>query len=372
MEKKNNDKKSIIFTGGGTGGSVTPLLAVAHELMKKQENINYFFIGTNSGPEKEIISSANLKNNFQFIALPAGKWRRYFSLKNFFDIFVIIYAFILSINHLRRIKPKAIFSAGSFVSVPLVWAAFFFKIPVLIHQQDIRPGLANRLMAKVAKVVGVTFSESASVYKKKARILGNPIRREIIDEAIQKKSLYFKKWGFKKELPILLVIGGGTGALALNQLIAKTWPMIKGRWQVIHIAGKNKSFKNYIIDKDYRFFNFLPNKDLIGLMAVADLIVSRAGLGVLTEISALSKPSIIVAMPNSHQEDNANLLKKEKAAWVIKQEHLEAETLVDKLNYFSKNKEEVKEIGKNISQLICFGAEKELANILNDFLNNNL
>ncbi len=369
MGKNNKNKKSIIFSGGGTGGSVTPLLAVAQELMKKEKNIEYFFMGTKLGPEKEIVTSAKLEKNFQFIALPAGKWRRYFSLKNFFDIFVIIYAFFLAINYLKKIKPKAIFSAGSFVSVPLVWAAYFFKIPVLIHQQDIRPGLANRLMAKVAKVVGVTFSQSAKVYGKKAKVIGNPVRREIIDEVLEKRTEYFNKWGFRKELPILLVIGGGTGALALNQLIAKAWPMIKGRWQVIHIAGKNKSFKNYISDKDYRFFNFLPNKDLIGLMAVADLIVSRAGLGVLTEISALSKPAIIVPMPNSHQEDNANLLKKEKAAWTIKQDELKAETLVDKLNYYSSNRNEVEEIKKNISHLICFGAEKELADILKSWLN---
>ncbi len=370
MEKDNKNEKSIIFTGGGTGGSVTPLLAVAYELMKQEKGIVYFFVGTKSGPEKDIVTSAKLEKNFQFIDLPAGKWRRYFSFKNFLDIFVIIYAFFLSINHLRKIKPKAIFSAGSFVSVPLVWAAFFFKIPVLIHQQDIRPGLANLLMSKVAKVVGVTFSQSASVYGKKAKVIGNPVRKELIDEALEKKSEYFKKWNFKKELPILLVIGGGTGALALNQLIAKTWPMIKGRWQIIHIAGKNKNFKNYIIDRDYRFFNFLPNKDLIGLMAVADLIVSRAGLGVLTEISALSKPSIIVPMPNSHQEDNANLLKKEKAAWIIRQENLDSEALVDKLNYFSSADEEIKEIRENISQLICFGAEKKLADILKSWLNN--
>jgi UDP-N-acetylglucosamine--N-acetylmuramyl-(pentapeptide) pyrophosphoryl-undecaprenol N-acetylglucosamine transferase len=370
MEKVDKRKKTIIFSGGGTGGSVTPLLAVAQELMNTEKNIDYIFIGTSHGPEKEIISTAKLKEKFQFISLPAGKWRRYFSFRNFLDIFIIIYAFFLAIKYLRKIRPQAIFSAGSFVSVPLVWAAGLFKIPVLIHQQDIRPGLANRLMAKVAKVVGVTFSQSASVYGKKALVIGNPVRREIIDEAREKKLDYFKKWGFKKELPILLVIGGGTGALALNQLIAKAWPMIKGRWQVIHIAGKNKSFKNYIIDSDYRFFNFLPNKDLIGLMAVTDLIISRAGLGVLTEISALSKPSIIVPMPNSHQEDNANLLKKEKAAWIIKQENLEVETLVDKLNYFSKNKEEVKEIQKNISQLICFGAEKKLAEILKSWFYN--
>ncbi len=367
MEKK---KKNIIFSGGGTGGSVTPLLAVASQLMKSETDINYIFVGTKSGPEKEIIKSADLIKSFQYIILPAGKWRRYFSLKNFFDIFVIIYAFFLSLAYLNKLKPKAIFSAGSFVSVPLVWAAYIYKIPVLIHQQDLRPGLANRLMAKVAKVVGVTFKESASVYGKKAKVMGNPVRYELINEAKEKKEEYYKKWNFKKELPIILVIGGGTGALALNNLIKATWPMIKGRWQVIHIAGRVNNFNNEINDPDYRFFSFLPNKDLIILMAMADLILSRAGLGVLTELSALAKASIIIPMPNSHQEDNASVLKKAEAAWVFSQDSFKTEDLVDRLNHFQKNKEEVKRLEKSISQLICFGAEKELANILKDFLNN--
>lgn len=367
MERK---QKNIIFSGGGTGGSVTPLLAVASELMKEEKNMNYLFFGTKNGPEKEIIKSASLKKNFQYISLPAGKWRRYFSLKNFFDIFIIIYAFFLSIVYLNKYKPKAIFSAGSFVSVPLVWAAYFHKIPVLIHQQDLRPGLANRLMAKVAKVVGVTFKDSALVYGKKAKVIGNPVRYEMINEAKEKKEEYYKKWNFRKDLPIILVIGGGTGALALNNLIKEAWPMIKGRWQVIHIAGR-VNYRNDINDSDYRFYSFLPNKDLIVLMAITDLVLSRAGLGVLTELSALAKASIIVPMPNSHQEDNASVFKQAKAAWVVSQDNFKAEDLVDRLNYFQKNKEEVRNIEKNISQLICFGAEKELANILKGFINKN-
>jgi len=369
MEKNNSKRKSIIFTGGGTGGSVTPLLAVAKELMAKENQVDYYFVGTKSGPERQIVKQADLRKDFKFMALSAGKWRRYFSLKNFFDLFVVIYAFFISLVYLQKIKPKAIFSAGSFVSVPLVWAAYFYRIPVLIHQQDIRPGLANRLMARVSKVVGVTFKDSKKAYKKKAIVIGNPIRWELINNANEKKDQYFSKWGFKKDLPILLLIGGGTGSLALNNLIKEAWPLIKGRWQVIHIAGKNKSFKNYIKDEDYRFFNFLPNKDLIVLMALADLIVSRAGLGVLTEISALRKASIVVPMPNSHQEDNANFLKKERAAWVIEQKHLQPDVLVDKLNYFIKRKDEVKELEKNISSLICFGAEEKLAEILKTWLN---
>lgn len=366
--KKSLENKNIIFSGGGTGGSVTPLLAVANELMKQESKINYLFFGTKKGPEREIVESADLIKDFEFFSLPAGKWRRYFSLKNFFDIFLIIYAFFLSLFYLKKLKAKAIFSAGSFVSVPLVWAAYFYKIPVIIHQQDIRPGLANKLMSKVARVVGVTFEESASYYGKKAIVIGNPIRSEIIKEAKEKKYEFFNKWKFKNNLPILLVIGGGTGALALNNLIKEAWPMIKGRWQVIHIAGRVMNFKNEINDSDYRFFNFLPNKDLIVLMAISNLILSRAGLGVLTEISALSKASIIVPMPNSHQEDNANVLKVKQAAWVVSQDNFKAEDLVDKLNYYQKNKDEVEKIEKNISQLICFEAEIKLANIIKDFL----
>ncbi len=367
MTENKQTKKTIIFSGGGTGGSVTPLLAVAEQLMKKDLNLRYLFFGTKFGPEKELLANIDLAKKFEYLALPAGKWRRYFSIKNFFDIFKIIYAFFLSLIYLYRYQPKAIFSAGAFVSVPLVWAAWFFKIPVVIHQQDVRPGLANRLMAKVAKVVGVTFSQSAKIYGPKARVIGNPIRRQLIAETKGQREIYLKKWSFKKELPILLVIGGGTGALALNKLIKEAWPVLKGRWQVVHISGRHQGFRGPT-DPDYRLFSFLPNRDLITLMSIADLLISRAGLGLITEISALGAPAIIVPMPDSHQEDNAKILKDKQAAWVIKQTDLSVDLLLDKLNYFRQDKK----IGQNLSQavknIMLDGAEKELANLLADYL----
>jgi len=364
------NKDTIIFSGGGTGGSIVPLLAVAEELMENKPNLNYLFVGTKSGPEQELLKTSYLPQSFKFIALPAGKWRRYFSFKHFFDIFIIIYAFFLSLIYLYRYQPKAIFSAGAFVSVPLVWAAFFFKIPVLIHQQDIRPGLANLLMAKVARVVGVTFKESAKKFGKKALAIGNPIRTKTIKELELKKDEYYKKWNFKKNLPLLIVIGGGTGSLALNKLILETWPFIKGRWQVVHITGKLRE-ASAPKDEDYRSFKFLPNKDLINLMLKADLIISRAGLGILTEMSALGSAAIIIPMPNSHQEDNAEILEKKQAAWVIKQKDLKVEDLVDKLNNFCNNKEFAKIKKRNMKDLITSGAEKKLANILESWLYEN-
>lgn len=366
MDKNIKTKQTIILSGGGTGGSVTPLLAVAEKLMTKNTNINYVFIGTKNGPEKEIVSKIDLPQRFKFISLPAGKLRRYFSIKNFLDVFVIIYAFFLSFIYLHKLKPKVIFSAGSFVSVPLVWAAWFMKIPVVIHQQDVLPGLANRLMAKTAKVIGVTFPQSAKIYGKKAKIIGNPIRRQMIDEAKKKKTKYLEQWKFKKKLPILLVIGGGTGSLALNNLIKKTWPRLKSHWQVVHISGHQQEFKQPI-DPDYRHFSFLPNKDLIALMSIADLLLSRAGLGIITEMSALALPAIIVPMPNSHQENNAQILAENEAAWVIKQADLTVDKLTEKLNTFKNDKNIGKKFSLAVEKIMLKGAEDELANILNNY-----
>ena len=151
--------KKIMLSGGGTGGSVTPLLSLAEELIKEDKDIDLSFVGAKNGPEKELIAGFKGKE-IRFLTLPSGKLRRYFSAANFFDIFKIIGAFFKSLAVLRQERPAIVISAGSFVSVPLVWAAACRRIPILIHQQDIRPGLANKLMAPFARVITVTFEKS--------------------------------------------------------------------------------------------------------------------------------------------------------------------------------------------------------------------
>ena len=362
-----DSKKTIIFSGGGTGGSVTPIIAVAEELMKNRPDYNYIFIGTKKGPERELLASSNLEVDFKFYSLIAGKWRRYFSWQNFFDIFKIIIAFFYSCYYIYKLKPRVIFSAGAFVSVPLAYAAYFFRVPVVIHQLDLRPGLANKLMSKVAKVVSLGFEKSKKSFPKKGIVIGNPVRIKLIKEAKLKKESYRLKFGLEKKKPLILVIGGGTGAVALNKLVSETWPFIRNKWQLVHIYGKNKELDKFK-DNDYRAFSFLPNLDLISIMAASDLIITRAGLGVLTEISALAKPAIIIPMPNSHQEDNASIFSKEKAAIVYNQKDLNTSKLIEKLNLLSSDKKIMENLSKKVDNIISKGAEKELAMILENYM----
>ena len=182
--KKN---KTIFFSGGGTGGPVTPLLALMEKMMKDYPNYNYYFLGTKFGPEKKMIEAENLAQTCHYLSLEAGKWRRYFSLNNFFDLFKIFYSFFQSLYYLIKYQAKIVVSAGAYVSVPLVYAAYLLRIPVIIHQQDILPGLANRLMARVAKKVGLSFERSLKYFPSKGVLIGNPYRQELIETINEKK-----------------------------------------------------------------------------------------------------------------------------------------------------------------------------------------
>lgn len=344
-------KRTIFFSGGGTGGPITPLLAVMEKMMQVYPDYNYFFIGTKFGPEKKMLEAEHLEQECHFLNLSAGKWRRYFSIKNFFDLFKIVYSFFQSFYYLLKYKPKVVVSAGAYVSVPLAYSAYILKIPVLIHQQDIVPGLANRLMAKVAREVGVSFEESLHYFQDKGRLIGNPYRQDLIQEIKAKKSEYLKKWNFSKDLPILLVIGGASGSIFINQLLIKAWPVLKDSWQVVHLSG----FFNHqeIIKEDnYRTFKFLANADLLSLMLCANLVISRAGLGTITELFALQKPAIIIPMPNSHQEKNAQFLADKKAAIVKEQANFNYSDLIKILFEFKKNQQLAKDLQANISKIM--------------------
>jgi UDP-N-acetylglucosamine--N-acetylmuramyl-(pentapeptide) pyrophosphoryl-undecaprenol N-acetylglucosamine transferase len=215
MDQRHRPK--IILSGGGTGGSVTPLLAVAAELLKEDVKPEFIFVGSEFGPEKELLANFSGGVNIKFISIAAGKWRRYLSWRNLLDVLKIGQAFFQSLKLLRQEKPDLVMSAGSFVSVPLVWAAACRRIPILIHQQDIRPGLANKLMAPLARVVTISFEKSFADYGPRAVWTGNPVSD--LSVYLDKQSETRKKYNLQPNLPLILVIGGGTGALAINKLI---------------------------------------------------------------------------------------------------------------------------------------------------------
>lgn len=346
----------IILSGGGTGGTVTPLLAIAREFYRKYNKTTFLFLGTHDGPEKVLAEEAALDLPLTFLPMLSGKWRRYFSIKNFTDIFNIGGAFFQSIYLLRKERPDLVISVGAFVSVPLVWAAKFLHVPVLIHQQDLRPGLANRLMAKAANVITVTFPNSLKVYGSKAILTGNPYSLP----SLTSKEAIFKKYNLDLAKPLTLIFGGGTGSVSINDAVKNNLAELLAVTQVIHVSGKGK-----LISESYNSYvsvEFLNHLDLISVMAVSDIVVARPGLGTLTELSALKKASILVPMPNSHQEDNALACADQGAAIYIEQKDLENK-LVRVVSELLNSSDKRKALESQMATIIKSGAADEIVDL---------
>ena len=365
--------KTILLSGGGTGGSVAPLLAIAEEMLQEAQGVElrFIFVGTKNGPEREMVASFNKEIGImEFIPLVSGKWRRYFSLYNFLDIFKIIAAWFQSFQLLKKTRPDIIISAGAFVSVPLVWAAAARKIPILIHQQDLRPGLANKLMAPRARAVTVVFEKSLADYGPKAILVGNPIRQLVNaqDENLvrQLKTAY----SLDNSIPLILVFGGGLGATGINRLIFSVAPELSRKYQIIHLTGRGKMPADAALLnlRNYHVLESLDNRELSTLMSLAEVMVSRAGLGALTELSYWRKPAILIPMPDSHQEDNAAYFAAARAALFFNQAELSPEKLIDEIGKVLDNPALRKELSNNIGKIIKRDAAEMIAGIIWEML----
>lgn len=367
----NTDSKRILLSGGGTGGSVTPLLVIASALREEDVNTDLLFVGTEKGPEKNLVTSYKLKGqSIRFQEIPAGKLRRYFSWKNFTDIYNIARAFFVSLKLLGQEKPDIILSAGGFVSVPLAYAAYFKGVPVIIHQQDVRPGLANKLMAKVAKVITTTFETSVIHYGKHAVWTGNPMPKENSDEEVRQT---LKKFGLNNEKPLLLITGGGTGSMAINEIVYESLNGLLPTFQIFHLTGKDKAPTGELKLKldayvGYKWKDMVSSQDMFSLMQASSLIVSRCGLGTLTEISALKKPAILIPMPNSHQEDNANLFKEKEAALVMEQKDLNSIKFVSLIKDVFQDKNKLNALKENVSLIMKKNATSEITSLINGLI----
>lgn len=352
----NNSKTKIILSGGGTGGSVVPLLALFDNL-KNQANLEFIWLGTRGGIEEKMIASENIP----YQAISSGKLRRYFSLQNLVDIFIIIFAFFESLVFLIQQKPKLIISAGSFVSVPSVWAAWILRIPVLIHQQDVRAGLANKLMAPFANIITVTFESSLSDYGKKAIWTGNPVRNQLTNLNIGREEAK-KYFNINSDKPVIFVVGGGTGAIALNELIISSLNKLIPHCEIIHVFGKGKGDDTKI--EGYHAYEFLDSLGMTNAYATSNLVISRCGLGILTELSNLGKASILIPMPDSHQEDNAKIFADNKAAIVLNQKDLNPEKFSNKILDLLNNAELKNKLSENIKKVIKKEASEEIVKII--------
>jgi UDP-N-acetylglucosamine--N-acetylmuramyl-(pentapeptide) pyrophosphoryl-undecaprenol N-acetylglucosamine transferase len=361
------------LTGGGTAGSVSPLLAIADDLRaqsafakasssaKASEDktadkggFEFLFIGTKNGIEKQMVKEARLP----YRSIAAGKLRRYFSWRNIWDIGKIKLGFWQALFIVWKEKPDLIISAGSFVAVPVVWAGWVLRVPILIHQLDIRPGLANKLMAPFARVITVTFEKSLADYGAKAIWTGNPIRKiSNIQYPISNKV-----FNLRPDLPVVLVYGGGTGAEGINKLVEQSLENLVTFCQIIHSTGKGKMIAKR--HENYHPFEFLNAEMMSAAVGAADLIICRAGIGTLTEISAAGKPAIVIPMPDSHQEDNAALLMEKGAAAVLNQKLLNSDSLVAAIKFLLDNAAERQSLGEAIKKIMKADANEEFLKVL--------
>jgi len=306
----------IILTGGGTLGSVTPLLALAEEIRGRNIPADFLWIGTTHGPEKELVQ----REGIEFTAIPSGKLRRYADWQNFVAPFLVIVGFIVALAKLSRRHASVVVSAGSFVSVPVAYAAALLRMPVIIYQSDKRPGLANRLVSPAASKILLAFAETSVTFlKEKTAVIGNPVRKKVEAAASDRELRQRGREYFHvpEGVPAILVLGGSSGARVLNELVIAALPELTEFAQIIHVIGKWKD-ATIAASERYRSCTFLHD-ELPLAYAASDIVVSRAGMGTIGELALLGKPVILIPMRGSHQEENAEALAIRRAAVVLPQ-----------------------------------------------------
>lgn len=319
-------EKKIILTGGGSAGHVTPNLALLPQL--QAEGIEVHYIGTADGIERTIVSE---RSDITYHVIASGKLRRYFSWKNFTDPFRVLRGMFQARRIMREVKPAAVFSKGGFVSVPVVIAAHGKHIPVVTHESDYTPGLANKINAKFADKICVTFEDTLSHVGAKGVHTGTPIRPELY-EGDKARGLSFL--GFDDKKPILLVMGGSLGAAAVNDAVRAALPKLLASYDIVHLCGKGK-VEESLAQPGYRQFEYV-NKELPDVLAATDIVVSRAGANAVFEFLALSKPALLIPLPRSASRGdqilNAGYFARKGFAMVLEQESLTPETLLDAVN----------------------------------------
>jgi len=319
--------KRIILTGGGTAGHVTPNLALVPKLREAGFDIRY--IGSYKGMEKELVEQAGIP----YDGISSGKLRRYFDLKNLTDPFRVIKGFFEADSLLKKYQPDIVFSKGGFVSVPVVLAAKKRKIPAVLHESDMTPGLANKLCLSSASYICCNFPETVNYLPKaKAVLTGCPIRQELLTG---NRIAGLKLAGFSASKPVLLIIGGSTGSVKVNQAVRAVLPQLLGQFQVIHLCGKGNLEPALMSTPGYVQYEYM-GKPLSDLFAATDIVISRAGANAICELAALKKPALLIPLSaqasRGDQILNARSFEKQGFSEVLEEEELSSDSLLDKVS----------------------------------------
>ena len=327
--------KRIVLTGGGTAGHVTPNLALVPHLNKLGFDIHY--IGSYNGIEKTLIEDKGIP----YHQIASGKLRRYKDIKNLTDPFRVVKGVGQATKLIRKLKPDIIFSKGGFVTVPVILGAKMNRVPSIIHESDMTPGLANKISIPFATKVCTTFAETLEhLPQDKAVLTGTPIREDIL-QGNRAKGLML--CDFDDNKPILLMTGGSLGAVRINDALRKSLDHILKRYQLVHLCGKNNYMKELENIKGYKQFEYVHD-EMADILAMSDVVISRSGANIISELLALKKPHILIPLPASASRGdqilNAASFEKHGYSFVLDEENMSGKTILDAIDtvYENKNK----------------------------------
>ncbi|MFH0969566.1 MAG: undecaprenyldiphospho-muramoylpentapeptide beta-N-acetylglucosaminyltransferase [Patescibacteria group bacterium] len=345
----------ILLTGGWSGGHIFPLVSVARKLKEKLgEEAELLYVGSGAKMEKEAMQAEGIPAK----SILAGKMRRYFSILNFLDIFKIPIGFIQSLWILLAYMPDVVFSKGGYIAIPIVLAAWIYRIPIIIHESDAIPGTANKILEKFSTRVAIAYSSAQDYFSaSETALIGNPIR-DGINQGNKEEAR--KIFNLTESKPVILVLGGSQGSEVINEAIIRILPKLIQHSQIIHQAGE-KNIEKVIREageqgikagrEGYFAAGFLDFETIKQAYAISDLIISRAGANIIAEIAANAKPSILIPIEKSaqgHQRMNAYEIAKAGGALVLEESNLGENIFMEKIEKILFDED----LKKNMSQKI--------------------
>lgn len=357
----------IVLTGGGTGGHIFPLISVAKRIREKVGNVELMYMGSKEELEMNVMMENNIRSKY----VMSGKIRRYMSGANIMDLLKLPLGVTQALWHLLWYMPDAVFSKGGYVSVPVAFAAWVYSIPILTHESDSIPGLANRFIGSMSDRIAVSYPRTRRYFsEKKVFLTGNPVRDDI---AQGNREAFLKKYNLTESRPIILVLGGSQGAKSVNEAITSVLPELTKLGQIVHQTGKlnyEESIKMARVsgikeNRDgYYPVAFINPNEMKDFIAAADLVVSRAGANSISEIAANGKPAILIPLPsaaNNHQGMNAYYLSESGGAIVLEESNLGRNMLIQKIESLFNDKELRDKLSNNIREFYHADASEKIA-----------
>lgn len=371
----------IVFTGGGTGGHIFPGIAVA-EVLQKETNVPIIWIGSNNATDQAYVRSGGIT----FYGIPAGKLRRYFSLKNLIDGFKIIGGFFASLVLLLRFRPDFVFSKGGFVSVPPCAAARCLKIPVITHECDFSPGLATRINARFAKRIFISYAKTAAFFphsvQQKLIVTGNPVRLRFYTADAETGKAFIRYTGNK---PILFVQGGSLGAVQINLLVEQSIIFLAEHFFIVHQTGAQHRMQGDRIkellaherpdlSEQYRSFPFI-REQMPDVLAASSLVMARAGANTIWEAAAVGKPLLLLPLEKGSsrgdQIENASFFAEQGAAKVLYSGEATVQALCKQLTDFLEHPEQLTAMAHASAALTGEKPAVKIAQLLQQWIKND-